>query len=77
MIQSECLFRTSRNLRNFLAGFNVAWRKECDFRKAQILMLKVHANWDDVGWARMVEEAANVSIEVGINAMLEESNLII
>lgn len=57
-------------LRNLFAGFDVTRRKESNLRESQILMIEINANWNDVGCARVVEEATDVPIEVCINAML-------
>lgn len=60
------------NLRNFLSSFNVTQCEECNLGKSQILMVEIHADWNDVRRARMIEEPANVSIEICIKAMLNE-----
>lgn len=62
------------NLRNFFTGFDITRCKEGNFGKSQILMFEINTNWDDVGRAWMIEEATHVSIEIGIDAVMQRIN---
>lgn len=72
-VKSENNFAWNKKkiLRNFISGFNVAWCKEGNFWESQVLMFEINTNGNDVGRAWMIKESTNISIEIGIKAMLQ------
>lgn len=60
-----------KNLRDFFTSFNVLGCKKCYFWESHIMMLGINSNWNNIGITRMIKESADISIEVCIDAVLE------
>lgn len=57
------------NIPELFICLDVAIRKKCYPRKMQILMLNKHSHWQEIGCARMIYKASNVSIPSRIDTI--------